>query len=371
MNNPPPPKSSSSPSGSSTRKRQLQVKGATKPKPKRLLPNPVQVNLYAQKLNNSAAFCIEIGQYDRATVSLAKALRLLDLHKDHELEDACQCQDCTIEGCISYSQKLPTSAHAAILACSHKSKKQKTAATQPQHEQQEQQAATKTSLFKSHFWKPEEPETSTDGKAQPSTGSVYRRPIQVCPRTLREGHNMGSTLILIVVFNLALAHHCSILSHSKQQQHNSSCTSTEDEQRQGQRRAKLQTTLKLYDLADSWYSKHKMRRHRQYNSNSHTDPFGMILCNNLCHIHRSLNDPAKHQESLQRLTSALMIAVDHKKTNTAVVEQVQEAQAIQEQQSQDVDDTSTTRDNNHNNHLEGFLQTASQLILRNKCADAA
>jgi hypothetical protein len=35
-----------------------------------------QCHLYAQKLNNRAALCIEIGHYDRAIASLAKALRL-------------------------------------------------------------------------------------------------------------------------------------------------------------------------------------------------------------------------------------------------------------------------------------------------------
>ena len=69
------------------------------------LPKSVQANLFAQKLNNSAVLCIEIGQYDRAIAMLAKALRLSELHSDDRMEDtACLCQDCTLDGCISYSE---------------------------------------------------------------------------------------------------------------------------------------------------------------------------------------------------------------------------------------------------------------------------
>ena len=69
-----------------------------------VLPNSVQANHFAQKLNNSAVLCIEIGQYDRAIASLAKALRLSEFHSDDRMEDACLCQDCTLDGCISYSE---------------------------------------------------------------------------------------------------------------------------------------------------------------------------------------------------------------------------------------------------------------------------
>merc|ERR1712238_386986 len=41
-------------------------------------------HLYAQKLNNSAASCIDIGQYDRAISSLSKALKLSEQEEEVE-----------------------------------------------------------------------------------------------------------------------------------------------------------------------------------------------------------------------------------------------------------------------------------------------
>lgn len=281
-------------------------------------------------------------------MSLGKALRLSELHKDDEMEDTCLCHHCTMEGCVSYSEKIPTSVgllagvsktpSRSRMACSHRSKKERLV------------SPSSHSLFKSHFWKPEE---DGDEKCCSPSGSIYRRPIQVTPRSMMEGHNMGSTLFLIIVFNLALAHHGTLAS--------ASCGS-EDE-----RRAKLKTTLKLYELAELMHQRHKKRRciHRSSSSNNnqmgqqphkdHADLFGMIVCNNSIHIHRSLNDNAKHQDSLQRLTSALMLVVDHKKS------------AVQQLQQEDDKDSSER----HDNHIEEFLRTACQLILRKGCADPA
>eukprot|EP00751_Fragilariopsis_kerguelensis_P007966 CAMPEP_0170799246 /NCGR_PEP_ID=MMETSP0733-20121128/26910_1 /TAXON_ID=186038 /ORGANISM="Fragilariopsis kerguelensis, Strain L26-C5" /LENGTH=238 /DNA_ID=CAMNT_0011150899 /DNA_START=487 /DNA_END=1199 /DNA_ORIENTATION=+ len=109
-------------------------------------------HLYAQKLNNSAAICIEIGLYDRAISSLSKALKLSeqeveedeqeqeepaegqernqeeqgknqennddddDVIMEDEAEDedeqdedesmtmVCLCYHCTVDGCIEYSE---------------------------------------------------------------------------------------------------------------------------------------------------------------------------------------------------------------------------------------------------------------------------
>ena len=58
-----------------------------------MIPSLEKANLYAQKLNNSAAFCIEIGEFDRAISSLGKALQLSELHKDSEIEDTCRCRN--------------------------------------------------------------------------------------------------------------------------------------------------------------------------------------------------------------------------------------------------------------------------------------
>jgi len=332
-----------SPTSTPSRQRQRQVN--LKPK---TLPSRAEVNRFAQKLNNSAAFCIEIGQYDRAIVSLGRALRLSELYKDDDMDGSCLCHDCSIEGCIAYSEKIPTTvnllAARSNTECSHRTKKQRTS----QYEQQPSQI-----FEKSHFWKPEEDDETTrhDETTTPSSSSFYRRPIQITPRSIMEGHNMGSTLFLIIVFNLGLAHHSALAA--------STGSYSEDK-----RMAKLKTTLKIYDLADSWY--HRLTKFRcdvaqQQSLRDSTIRFHTIVCYNSCHIHQSLNDHTKHQESLEKLTSVLMLVVDHKKY---AVQQLQH----DDDHYCDDDNDSSARDNHH---LEEFLHTASQLILRKQCADAA
>ena len=353
-----------SPKSSPSPPRQLQQQ-AVKPRP---VPDPVQANLFAQKLNNSAAFCIEIGQYDRAIASLGKALRLSEaalgkaLHKSNDQTDHnhsnCLCHHCTIAGCISYSERLPTNlllpqSSRSRMASSTRSKKQRL-------------ESSSLPLFKSRFWKREGDEEGQEHEHQDqeeslalSSACIYRRPIQVTPRSIGEGHNMGSTLFLVIVFNLALAHHlaASIKSDSE---------SSKDKQY-----STFQKNLKLYELADSMHQKQKQRRFIRFSNEAgenvdeldRVDRFEMILCNNSIHLYQALNRRAKHQECLQRLTSALMMVVDQKlcmEENTH--HQVEEDGHCENDQSSCASE---------NDHLEGFLQTATPSILRKQCADAA
>jgi len=54
-------------------------------------------HLYAQKLNNSAAICIDIGLYDRAISSLSKALKLSE-QQDEESEEQDDEEPAAAEG---------------------------------------------------------------------------------------------------------------------------------------------------------------------------------------------------------------------------------------------------------------------------------
>ena len=64
-------------------------------------------HVYAQKLNNVASMCLEIGHYDKAIASLGKALRLSEVHMVDQLMDrsqACTCSDCSLDGCLTFSE---------------------------------------------------------------------------------------------------------------------------------------------------------------------------------------------------------------------------------------------------------------------------
>merc|ERR1719491_1192717 len=99
--------------------------------------------------------------------------------EDDSMTMVCSCYHCTVDGCIEYSEMNNTSYtdtddHDPFLC----------------------QAVT-----------------DTDSSSSVSAASyIYRRPIQVTPQVIQEEHNMGSTLCLMIAFNLALAYHLKAMS---------------------------------------------------------------------------------------------------------------------------------------------------------------
>jgi len=113
-------------------------------------------HLQAQRLNNAAATCIENGQtpyYEKAITILTKALRICEKEQDQEHEygtyAVCACHYCSIDGCIDIND--------------------------------DDNDIT---------------EDNNDGT------TIYQNPVYVY-----EGHNMASSLIHIISFNLAITHH--------------------------------------------------------------------------------------------------------------------------------------------------------------------
>jgi len=326
----------------------------------RAMPTPFELNQYMQKLNNSGAYCIEIGMFDRAIVSLTKALKISQMHEDSDNteQSVCICPKCSLEQCISYSEQLPTSVGLLSRSEQFSTGSRMACSRRPKKRMKPPSPSASHPLFKSHFWKPEEEENgeTTSLPPQPFYGSIYRRPIQVDPRLMQQYHLARPTLSVIIVFNLALAKHCALVS--------TNCS--EDE-----RRAKLQATLKLYEFAESTYHRIKTRLSNNCNEKRHwnrVDRFVMIVCNNTSYIHQLLNNQAEQQDSLQRLISALMMIVDHKKLT---IDQRQQT-SYQEPQDDGLHcDESGNSMSQTNLHFEELLRTASQLILRKQCADAA
>jgi hypothetical protein len=147
-------------------------------------------------------------------------------------------------------------------------------------------------------------------------GYIYQKPIRVSPHSMQEGHSMGVTLSLIVIFNLALAYHLAAVQ-------NNMC------------RRRLQKALQLYEIA---YQMQLETQHEQQQVNSLR--FTIIIANNVGEIHRTVNDRSKHMKCLQQLLSAIIYLVDCQ----SPVESIE---------------------------LEGFFRNTSQLILQKRCASAA
>ncbi len=208
--------------------------------------------LLAQNLNNRAAHCIEIGQYDVAVNNLVKALKLVGQpRRDHgdeisstDVENyTCPCQYCSLDYCMTHSQ---------------------------------QTARQSQSISNDYDCKSD----STYGG-----GYVYRQPIRVAPQTMDHGHSMILVLPLILTFNLALAHHLNAIDNQ--------CID----------RSKLQRVLRLYELAYRWQIEEE-------DIQTESLRFTMVIANNLGEIHRLVSNHEKHQKCLEHLLSTLMFMVD-------------------------------------------------------------
>ena len=210
-------------------------------------------HLLAQKLNNRGVQSIEDGRYDRAISTLVRALKLSEQVAD---EAACPCRHCTLESSMAVNQTVPR-----VMQCSPTTLKKKT--------------------FKSEL----------DGSDHGKGGYIYRKPIRVSPKSMQEGHSMGVTLSLIVIFNLALAHHLSSLERR--------CATLSQAATAAR---KLRKSLQLYELA---YQLQLEGRHDINNLR-----FTMIVANNLSEIHRYYKNYAKHELCLQHLLSTIMYLVD-------------------------------------------------------------
>jgi len=279
-----------------------------------------QRHLYAQKLNNSAASCIEIGQYDRAISSLSKALQLSEQEQQEEEEEGnaqgeddemmttiCSCYHCTVDGCIEYSEKNP-------------------------------HVMTKDDPFVC-VAVAGETNTNADTNADTDADSsyIYRRPIQVTPRSIQGGHNMGSSLCLLISFNLALAYHLKAITitttATNYKNHNKKSS------RQHPKKQYMTVALKLYTHVIQWQTRLIRQNFFDDEGNSmmsstaasfHNMRLKMVLLNNMSHIHRcdiittctstSTDNKGRkhkyHEKSyimcLELLLSSIMLVVEYK-----------------------------------------------------------
>ena len=308
-------------------------------------------HMYAQQLNNSAALCIEIGYYDRAIVSLTKALRLwklefsdddtTDIMKMKRNNGICHCYHCSVDGCIYFSE---SSNEGFCL----------------EHPPAFEDDTSSSSPYNND---------SSSGSTSIG-GYIYRRAIQITSKSILEGHNMGYTVYLIIVFNLALSNHLKAITSKNE---NKNCTDF------------INRALAWYDHAMKWQARLTDRNSR-HQSNHYFDEsnicnespspsstlpfsfnsmrFNMILLNNTSQVYRmsESHDPMMYEQCLHNLLSKLMLVIDCKSRIKTIV-QYYDLSCFGEYSLQSL----------HNNRLEldGFVWNTASLILQEQCADAA
>jgi hypothetical protein len=234
--------------------------------------HPCQLVL-TQQLNNHGARCIQVGKYELAIATLNKALNLWE---QVTVDDTCTCGSCSLDECILHTtrQEPPFPGDGASFKSFNDA----------------------TKFF--------------EDMVESEDSFIYRQPIYA---SMQQGHSPGVTLSLIIILNLAVAHHLSALQ-------NQNC------------RRRLQKALQFYELV--YY-------HMQMEEEDLCSPHAsLIIANNVGEVHRALENQSKHAMCLQHLLSIMVYMIDCKIP------------------------VSTMK-------LEGFVRNTSQLILNNNCAGAA
>jgi len=332
------------------------------PKNNQTALNLNNLNFYAQQLNNSAALCIEIGHYDRAISSLRKALQLLPKCTDTDNLEVTNNDNndnsssnvtrevCTLDACINFSQNHP----GDII-----------------------------SNNEDPFWKSplssSSSSSSENGYSDGESSYIYRRPIRVH----RMGHDvLWSVLIIIVTFNLAIAHHLLAITSST----NVSSVSSD-------RETIIIKAAKFYDITLEYYNMLKNRYSDTYTTNTNTTStydydsapimmqcdqqeelnnqiiesiqFDLILHNNLSQMHHLIHDGCQSMDRTysQQLLSTLMVVIEPQMRNGS------SSNAEEEEEEEEEEDHSSR---SLHLYLHGFIQNTMHLILREQeSAEAA
>ena len=359
--------------------------------------------LLSQKLNNRAAFLITTGHYEEGITLLTKALKLtesninssqVDTHADQH-QNTCNCKACSLEACLTMEHD-PFMSSLMI---------DQLTSTQNQGQQQEQddqqgcyhpkpnsssssssssdgemfhrtsmglcslpatasQLGSRNAQQRRNLKSPSTLSTSTESSSSSSSsavdpattstattttdfGFVYRRPLLVNQQCIDEMHDMGITLSLLILFNLALAHHLKAIASFNTQQVSSLSSNGSFKTKKSSLKA-LQQALKLYELAyqlhidyiqqseesssvsnnnqqpqelESSISNNNNNNNNDNDNNDNNSDdeynrsigslrFTMIISNNLGEVHHATGNTGKHTLCLQHLLSAIMYTVD-------------------------------------------------------------
>lgn len=284
-------------------------------------------SLMAQLLNDEAALLIQQGDCEQAITHLIKALRLYEEVADSY--EACTCHHCRLESCIARSKRTPMQCDSFHCPCPGQ-------------------------------------EVSEDGDSDvhrpghfnaANNGYIYSQPIFCSPTFSHEGHHPGVTLMMIIIFNLALAHHLVSIFPS---QHSEAFSFSTGASTVAQLRHKrLSKALQLYELF------YQLQMEREIFSTQAM----LAVANNVGEIHRIVGNHNKYQLCLEHLMSCIMLVVeDHRESST----------------NRDLDNSSSRGVNGRlrsstqhgelsccSDEMQGFLRNASKLVLHNNCAGAA
>lgn len=237
----------------------------------RKTPWAVKQDLYsphflAQDLNNEASTLISRGENIPQAIHLL--VRALELSKwspptddGTDSREPCSCESCSLDASLFHGDEDLNNNYDDYEKPRYKRQRQRRSQTHELHQQ--------------------------DSNLDDKKGFIYRRPLRVTQTSIDENHYLGSTLTVMVLFNLALAHQLLGMSMPSE-------WGTFDEKMQNMDKA-----LKLYELCV----------HASPDCNC-SDAAGLrlklLVMNNLSQIHKLSGYPKKYRMCLEYLMRALM-----------------------------------------------------------------
>eukprot|EP00534_Pseudo-nitzschia_fraudulenta_P005869 CAMPEP_0201179438 /NCGR_PEP_ID=MMETSP0851-20130426/113346_1 /ASSEMBLY_ACC=CAM_ASM_000631 /TAXON_ID=183588 /ORGANISM="Pseudo-nitzschia fraudulenta, Strain WWA7" /LENGTH=343 /DNA_ID=CAMNT_0047463421 /DNA_START=55 /DNA_END=1086 /DNA_ORIENTATION=- len=272
------------------------------------------VQFLAKSLNNRASQAIASRNYDAAITDLKNALELTDLYlsSNHQDHKACSCKYCSPETCLMIAEDDD---HTCSRSCEDhqrpsKAKKRKRQSTinsvDIDLDFDDESMECDHAKDEDHSWcgsdsacqaaGPKITREATRVVKKQDEAFVYSRPLRVNQKSIDEHHYMGSTLSVIILFNIALAHHLKAIELLPVLADHSD------------RLAILQQPLKLYELA---YQLQVDRTEGQRSNVCNEENlvnlrFMMLVTNNISDIHRIAGNAKKYKMCLEHLLNAMM-----------------------------------------------------------------
>lgn len=262
--------------------------------------------LHALWLNNSAARHIENGEHERAISFLLKALELNPAAtnssnkkenkkeaRSSRLQESKTNDYCTLDDCILSSERArstvpPPTTNQSLLSCSRSVKTARMLVVQEED--------TRPPMV----WTRQSIDASPAGNDF-QDGYIYCQPIRVSNN--EDDANIGETLVFIIIFNLALAHHLEARLATAQRRTNECQTIAE--------KARL-----LYELAHNGYTNHCNGDPTQEDATTYSDDdvsirFILIIQNNLCQLFRLVKNHQTYELFRQHLVSTVMAVIEY------------------------------------------------------------
>jgi len=345
-------------------------------------------DLVAKRLNNRASFLISTGLYEEGISLLTKALKLSEQIDSSESSQhsniSCSCKCCSLEACLFIDQDsfmiMMNNEEEAHNHNNTNDTKKKSLTTNKnevirdndeemlernpfRHQHRDRNDIENNDMAQHHHydahrqhWLSSSSSFSSSNHLlhspltmqEPNDGFVYSRPILVNQHSINEGHFMGITLSLIILFNLSLAHHLLTIEELKKEK---------DDTNKGETgRTRAQQSLQLYQLAYQLHQDYiqyqqpytattnnssSENENNEHNRSVSSLKFTMIISNNIGEIHHIVGNHILYKKCLHHLLSLIMYLVDN---------------------NVDVLDLS---------EMDGFYHNVSSIMMQKNCAQAA